>query len=534
MTVQALHRNLSANALERLPGLINIGRISLLLSLMVFHIAGQSLAQDGDQAMSALRVFTNTGFYAWAVTYAVLIAVAMLFPAWFIQGRIARMPHINAMADITMMVWLMYLAGGVTSGFGILILPFIATSCLLSYGRYPLWYAGYAALLLLLGAYLLTRSPQVLAFSKTTVWLNTMMLVISGYLVALFTAFTARYLAKSYRDYETQARLLDRYRNLTDTAFNHAQEAVVVLDEQCRVQLLNHKAQLYFTRLEVGEETGLFRDVYKHWLRHTARSFEMDTELLNFTVRVRAKPLREDDTALLMLFIRWEREVAQEAMSLKLAALGQLTANLAHEIRNPMSAIRQANGLLIEDEADPMRQRLNEMIEGNIARIDTMLEDISTLNKTHKIQRQNVDLMEFWRDFRQEFLLTQPEAHGKIRLQVKNGRFRVWCDPMHLRQILWNLMNNAWRHSHQDTDAIRVRFFYRGEDEISIIVMDNGDGVAPEHQVRLFEPFFTTSAEGTGLGLYVARELAQVNLGRLEYRAELKGFELILPRTLDE
>lgn len=522
------------NGLERLPGLVNIGRISLLLSLLVFHVLSHSMVSDSNEQMRALLVFTNNEFYIWTGVYALLIVVAMVFPGWFVQGRRESVPNGSAVADITMMTWLMYLAGGVSSGFGILILPFIATSCLLSYGRYPLWYAGYAALLMLLGAYIATGSPQITSSGQAAIWLSTMVLIVSAYLVALFTSSTARYLAKAYRDYDTQARLLERYRTLTDTAFNHAQEAVVVLDEDSKIQLMNHKAQLYFSWLEVGKETYLFERLHKHWRLHPNRSFQTDAEVQGFMVRIRAKPLREGDAELLMLFVRWEREVEQEAMSLKLAALGQLTANLAHEIRNPMSAIRQANGLLAEEETDPMRQRLNEMIEGNIARIDTMLEDISTLNKTHKIQRQDVDLMQFWRDFRQEFLLTRPDANGKIRLQVKDGRFRVWCDPLHLRQILWNLMNNAWRHSCQDADAIRVQFFYRGEDEVSIIVMDNGDGVAPENQVRLFEPFFTTSAEGTGLGLYVARELAQVNLGRLEYRPELKGFELILPRTLDE
>ena len=221
-------------------------------------------------------------------------------------------------------------------------------------------------------------------------------------------------------------------------------------------------------------------------------------------------------------------------MALKLAALGQLTANLAHEIRNPLSAIRQANGLLQEEEQDPLRSRLNNMIDSNIARIDKMLEDVGALNKSDRAQKQAVDLMMFWRAFKQEFLLTKPQAKNSITLKVSDGKLLVWCDPMHLQQIMWNLFNNAWRHSQQNKQAIQVVFRTRGEAEISITVLDNGAGVTPEHQQRLFEPFFTTSSEGTGLGLYVARELAQANLGNLAYRAQTNAFELILPRVLNE
>jgi two-component system sensor histidine kinase PilS (NtrC family) len=517
------------NALDKLPGLINIGRFSLLLSLLTFHVLSQ-LMLDNGALRSSLPIFQGAQFYTWVLVYIGLIVATLLVPQWQNQGT--AMPNANAVADITMMAWLMYLAGGIDSSFGILMLPFITTACLLSQGRYSLLYASYASLLIVLLAYWSSHGGQDAQDAK--LWLNAIMLVAGCYLVAVLTAFAAAYLARSRLAYNQQARLLDRFRGLTDLALNHVREAVVVLDEGGKVRLLNQQARFYFPSLAEDTATKLFRQQQHHWRRWPRQIFEMDTRIQEHAVRVRARPFADGDIPLLMLFIRWEQDLAQEAMALKLAALGQLTANLAHEIRNPLSAIRQANGLLQEEEQDPLRSRLNNMIDSNIARIDKMLEDVGALNKSDRAQKQAVDLMMFWRAFKQEFLLTKPQAKNSITLKVSDGKLLVWCDPMHLQQIMWNLFNNAWRHSQQNKQAIQVVFRTRGEAEISITVLDNGAGVTPEHQQRLFEPFFTTSSEGTGLGLYVARELAQANLGNLAYRAQTNAFELILPRVLNE
>ena len=113
---------------------------------------------------------------------------------------------------------------------------------------------------------------------------------------------------------------------------------------------------------------------------------------------------------------------------------------------------------------------------------------------------------------------------------MQGKQLAVTADPMHLQQIMWNLCNNAWRHSKKDESAIRVLIRPSGKLNISIVVSDNGAGVPPDIRNQLFEPFFTTEKTGTGLGLYVARELAHANLGQLHYHPEMNGFELILPK----
>ena len=250
---------------------------------------------------------------------------------------------------------------------------------------------------------------------------------------------------------------------------------------------------------------------------------------------VRAIPIIQEDTELLMLFARAERERQAEAQTLKLTALGLLTANLAHEIRNPLSAMRQASGLIqetAEEDANPMYRKLSDIIEKNITRIDKMLEDITSLNRSDRIDTKGIHLTQFWLSFIQEFYLTNPEAKNCLRLDVPNGSsFIALFDAAHLQQIMWNLCNNAWRHCRKQKGSIVVSLRVFGKNNISLRVWDDGPGVSESIREHLFEPFNTSEAEGTGLGLYVARELAHANNGDLCYVPHAKSFELILPRA---
>lgn len=125
------------------------------------------------------------------------------------------------------------------------------------------------------------------------------------------------------------------------------------------------------------------------------------------------------------------------------------------------------------------------------------------------MSRENINLMKFWLSFKQEFTLNNPNAIGCIRMNMDGKNLSALADPMHVQQIMWNLCNNAWRHSRQDEKAITVLIRPSGKLHISIVVADNGSGVPPDVRNRLFEPFYTTEKTGTGLGLYVARELAR-------------------------
>ena len=508
----------------RIPWLLNVCRLTILLSMFVLYMMSVFSENAGLKKM-----VPPTIFYIWAAVYAGITLISIIRPHWVRQEN-DKLPNASAVVDIVMIMALVYLTGGIGTGVGILVLPFVATSCMLSYGKFPALYAGFTTVCILCVMFL---SDQLSLDADTWDGRNigtAIMLIGASFAVAYLTSYSATFLRDATASARKHKRNYNRVRGLNQLVLNRVQEAVIVIDPELKVWLFNRQAKNYFSGLAAEHKEPIFEDLVARWLLNPEKPFEADIHLHRFSMHVRAVPMVQEDGKLLMLFLRSLREIAAEAMATKLASLGQLTANLAHEIRNPMSAIRHANDLLQEGIEDPVSKKLHGIIDGNIRRIDKMLEDVSTLNKKDNLGRESINLMKFWLAFKQEFTLNNPSSVGCIKMEMQGKNLTVTADPMHVQQIMWNLCNNAWRHSTKGSDAIQVSIKPSGKLNVSIVVSDDGPGAAPEIRNRLFEPFFTTEKGGTGLGLYVARELAHANLGQLHYHPELNGFELILPK----
>lgn len=508
----------------RIPWLLNVCRLTILLSMFVLYMMSVFSENAGLKKM-----VPPTIFYIWAAVYAGITLISIIRPHWVRQEN-DKLPNASAVVDIVMIMALVYLTGGIGTGVGILVLPFVATSCMLSYGKFPALYAGFTTVCILCVMFL---SDQLSLDADTWDGRNigtAIMLIGASFAVAYLTSYSATFLRDATASARKHKRNYNRVRGLNQLVLNRVQEAVIVIDPELKVWLFNRQAKNYFSGLAAEHKEPIFEDLVARWLLNPEKPFEADIHLHRFSMHVRAVPMVQEDGKLLMLFLRSLREIAAEAMATKLASLGQLTANLAHEIRNPMSAIRHANDLLQEGIEDPVSKKLHGIIDGNIRRIDKMLEDISTLNKKDNLGRESINLMKFWLAFKQEFTLNNPSSVGCIKMEMQGKNLTVTADPMHVQQIMWNLCNNAWRHSTKGSDAIQVSIKPSGKLNVSIVVSDDGPGAAPEIRNQLFEPFFTTEKGGTGLGLYVARELAHANLGQLHYHPELNGFELILPK----
>ena len=509
---------------DRIPWLLNVCRLTILMSMFVLYMMSVFSENAGLKKM-----VPPTIFYIWAAVYAGITLISIVRPHWVRQEN-DKLPNASAVVDIVMIMALVYLTGGIGTGVGILVLPFVATSCMLSYGKFPALYAGFTTVCILCVMFL---SDQLSLDADTWDGRNigtAIMLIGASFAVAYLTSYSATFLRDATASARKHKRNYNRVRGLNQLVLNRVQEAVIVIDPELKVWLFNRQAKNYFSGLAAEHKEPIFEDLVARWLLNPEKSFEADIHLHRFSMHVRAVPMVQEDGKLLMLFLRSLREIAAEAMATKLASLGQLTANLAHEIRNPMSAIRHANDLLQEGIEDPVSKKLHGIIDGNIRRIDKMLEDVSTLNKKDNLGRESINLMKFWLAFKQEFTLNNPSSVGCIKMEMQGKNLTVTAEPMHVQQIMWNLCNNAWRHSTKGSDAIKVSIKPSGKLNVSIVVSDDGPGAAPEIRNQLFEPFFTTEKGGTGLGLYVARELAHANLGQLHYHPELNGFELILPK----
>lgn len=521
----------------RIIGFTNIARITILFTLMIFAVFATQLSSvlnvETGQIPHLLLALRGIQIKVWFAVYGVLVLLGIFYPQWQKQNR-WETPNAAAVVDITMMVVLMHFLGGVGTGFGILVLPFLSVSCLLSYGRYALLYASYAASLILLSVFVVQDVQFDDMYQHMGLLANLVLLISGCYLVTLLTSFSARYLTRASESIERHRTAYERISVLNQVVLNRMQEAVIVVDEKRKVWLHNHQASLYFPSLQVNQPATFVQELVRLWRGNANQILETNFMINGVDMNVRGLPVKQDASELLILFIRAEKDRQAEAQSIKLASLGLLTANLAHEIRNPLSAMRQANGLLIENNAeDAISAKLCTMIDNNIARIDKMIEEVSQLNKSDRVKKSNIALSAFLKNFIQEFIMTCPEAKNCLKVKV-GGREEVLFDPMHLQQIVWNLCNNAWRHcSKKASNAITITVQTSGHDHVSLRVKDDGAGVPANIQAHLFEPFFSTqtNAGGTGLGLYVARELAHANKGDLRYIPDKQAFEIILPKA---
>ena len=229
-----------------------------------------------------------------------------------------------------------------------------------------------------------------------------------------------------------------------------------------------------------------------------------------------------------VIFLQDVTAIENQAQQLKLASMGRLTASIAHEVRNPLSAIGHATALLAEDLAEPSHARLLKIVGDNVARVNRMVEDILQLSRKVQPHSEPLVLGAFLAELRTEFSETHALAGDLIVLggaaDATNAPVRF--DALHLREVVVNLLTNAIRYASATAGSIRLFVVSAAPGRMELHVQDDGPGITPEVRAHLFEPFYTTSSKGTGLGLYLARELCLNNDAMLdyEYRMDQGGF----------
>jgi two-component system, NtrC family, sensor histidine kinase PilS len=255
-----------------------------------------------------------------------------------------------------------------------------------------------------------------------------------------------------------------------------------------------------------------------------------DTRTLRMRVRfTRRRSLQQGQGAteeFCVLLLEDVRTAQARLRQEKLAAMGRVSAGIAHEIRNPLSAIAQANALLMEDALPEPQQRLLRMVADNVERLKRLVDEVmevapgtaplpSVIDATAEIAAAAAD----WA--RTAGLDSGPG--GRLRLDLPMVPLRVLFDPEHLRRVLVNLLDNAKRHGSDAPGAIGVRLAARDEGSALLLVDSDGPPISHEVERYLFEPFFSTRSRGSGLGLYICRELCERYGASIEYRLRPDG-----------
>jgi two-component system sensor histidine kinase PilS (NtrC family) len=226
-----------------------------------------------------------------------------------------------------------------------------------------------------------------------------------------------------------------------------------------------------------------------------------------------------------VIFLQDVSAIENQAQQLKLASMGRLTASIAHEVRNPLSAIGHATALLAEDLHGPAEVRLLKIVGDNVARVNRMVEDILKLSRKVQPSGEPLRLDAFLAELKAEFLETHKLAEDIVWIGPAADA-AVRFDALHLREVLLNLLNNAVRYASGKPASIRLFTALDPVGRRELHVQDDGPGITPEVRDHLFEPFYTTSSKGTGLGLYLARELCLNNEAMLDYEYRFENSAL--------
>jgi two-component system, NtrC family, sensor histidine kinase PilS len=240
------------------------------------------------------------------------------------------------------------------------------------------------------------------------------------------------------------------------------------------------------------------------------------------SVHVRASVTQTRDAGsdqLCVMFMQDLREMEARVRTEKLAAMGRMSAAIAHEIRNPLSAITQANALLAEDLSDPAHKKLTDMVRGNAKRLDKIVEDVLNLARVREVPSETAERLDLDGAVRGvcNDWAAQVSQGARLGLDLKAPEVQVNFDPEHLRRVLINLLDNAARYASAAPGAIKVKTRQTRE-LITLAVWSDGATIETGVRDRLFEPFFSSESRSSGLGLYICRELCERHAATLSYR----------------
>ncbi|MFN2308132.1 MAG: ATP-binding protein [Gammaproteobacteria bacterium] len=452
------------------------------------------------------------------------VALVAGFTARLRRPRYAIQVFVQVLVDILAIVLLMHAGGGLESGLGILLILAVAVGGLLLPGRLAYFFAAIATL-----AVLAEFSLSALTGRGGEDFTRAGLL--GG--VLFTTAVVAHLLARRIRETEALAEQrgvdLANLARLNQHVIQRLQSGILVVDEQDRVHLLNDTARQLLNAPQAQPGTPLPQVSLA--LSEQRRRWRIDPDAGSEIFSPPASPVslvprftalgRSRDSATL-IFLEDAAALAQQAQQMKLAALGRLTASIAHEIRNPLGALSHAGQLLAESpHLDAGERRLTEIIHSNSQRMNHIIEDVLQLSRRGQTRPKDLVLGDWLREFVDEQIRCGHFAPGTVSLALPDQTAQqVSFDPGHLHQVIWNLLHNALTHGGGQAE---LQLCGTAAGQTCLEVLDRGPGVAAEATEQIFEPFFTTAASGSGLGLYLARELCELNRARLSYEARDGG-----------
>jgi two-component system sensor histidine kinase PilS (NtrC family) len=501
----------------RVLGTLSTFRVLIAIALLVLFFVASEQRFFGERSPTLFWV-SAAGYLIFAIASAV--ALRRRWPAARTQATA------QVLVDIGAIVILMHASGGISSGLGGLLIVFVGAGSLVLPIQYPTILAAIATFAIL--------GEQV--FSQLGGISSTSNYPAAGILSAVVfaLALAARPLGRRIQASEALARQrgvdLQNLSELNEYIVQHLRESIVVVDDDDRIRLSNASAtQLLgatdkISGLPLRSVFAPLNDYIREWRAEPTLSahqeFTVITKDSNLRVIAHLAPLGKDGVrgGPVLVFLEDASLLNERVQQSKLASLGRLSASIAHEIRNPVGAMSHAAQLLRESaglaEDD---KRLTEIIESHSSRVSHIIDNVLQLSRRESSRPERFVLGPWLEDFAQEISRTLELQEGEFTVGQVPQDLEVRMDTSHLRQVLWNLCDNAVKYA-SETGGILVRIQadrMHGQGRPYVEVLDHGFGVDASTADKIFEPFYTEHSGGTGLGLYISRELCELNRATL-------------------
>lgn len=509
----------------RVLGTLNVFRLLVAVLLLGLFFSGGEPRFVGDR-YPALFSATVAGYFVFSVVSGLAIRQRWVSASLQAMGQMT--------ADITAIVTLMHASGGITSGLGGLLVVFLGAGSLVLPMQGPAIFAALAALAVLGEQFL----SQLGGFSDTGHY------PAAGILGAIIFAISTavRPLARRIQISEALARQrgvdLANLSELNEYIVQHLRESIVVVDSESKIRLINGSAAQLLgapencSGLPLRSTSEDLADYVARWRQDHAQTshteFTMNAADNSARLSAHIAPLGKGDgrRGPILVFLEDSSIMNARVQQSKLASLGRLSASIAHEIRNPVGAMSHAGQLLGESAGlSDDEKRLTEIIQSHAERVSHIVENVLQLSRRESSHPERFPLAPWLKDFANEFTRTLELQEGELTVTGIEDGLEVRMDPSHLRQVLWNLCDNAVKYA-SETGGIMVEL-QAGRMQRSgrpyLEVLDHGHGVDPGTVDKIFEPFYTDRSGGTGLGLYISRELCELNRATLVYQAREQG-----------
>ena len=510
----------------RVIGLLNLYRLLVPLVLMTV----QALA--GPQwGMLAIRPRLFLSACIAYLTAAVLLIIARRLE-WSSLRLVAM---VNAGVDAAAIALILYASGGVASGLGILLVLPVGATAVLADHRDAFLFAAIAAISVLIQQIFVNIEGSASSTDYTTAGVLGAVL----FLIALSAWPIANRLRESEALVRRQEVDLANLAQLSQYIIQHLRESILVIDTHDRIRLINESAAHILGDTSavpealLGEASPRLLYLLETWRQNQGNTIAFPAPEQTFVaadgariIRVNFAPLGTANPVPVIVFLEDTSILVEKVQQSKLAALGRLSASIAHEIRNPVGAMSHAAQLLGESTALAAgEKRLTEIMRTNADRVSTIINSVLRLSKREETRFESVSLLNWTEEFHEEFCETMQLPSTRLVTSEATPGVEVRVDPSQLRQIVWNLCENALKHgaTGRSSEVVEIRHGRLSPTGRPFLqVMDRGPGVNAEHAERIFEPFYS-GGRGTGLGLFLARELAQTNGATLLYEPRHGG-----------